>query len=168
MSIEFLELWRQLVSMWQWNQLFGVDLFSSFNCHNLCFDLFILVLTLEFACFFSAHNLSFQLFARKHCLQVLELKMYSFTWNRFPIFKNIAIDSLLAFNVESTYLNTDISKFESSQKDESRAMSADSLKAYWKPKAINYRKDMCSFKNMWNIASRKTHSAQRCNWYSRD
>jgi len=35
------------------------------------------------------------------------------------------IDSLLAPIVESTYLNTDVCKFESSQEDESRAQSAD-------------------------------------------
>jgi len=49
--------------------------------------------------------------------------------NRFPI-KNLLIDSLLTPIVERTYLNKDMCKFESSQKDESRWQSTDSLKAY--------------------------------------
>jgi len=55
--------------------------------------------------------------------------MRNFTWNRFPI-KNLLIDSLLTPIVESTYLNRDMCKFESSQKDESRWQSTDSSKAY--------------------------------------
>ena len=42
------------------------------------------------------------------------------------------IDSLL-ITVEWSYLNTDMRKFETSQKEESRAQSADSSKAYRKP-----------------------------------
>ena len=45
--------------------------------------------------------------------------------------KNLLIDSLLTpIVVESTYLNRDMCKFESSQKDESRWQSTDSSKAY--------------------------------------
>ena len=55
--------------------------------------------------------------------------MRNFTWNRFPI-KNLLIDSLLTPIVESTYVNRDMCKFESSQKDESRWQSTDSSKAY--------------------------------------
>ena len=44
--------------------------------------------------------------------------------------KNLLIDSLLKPIVESTYLNRDMCKFESSQKDESRWQSTDSSKAY--------------------------------------
>jgi len=44
---------------------------------------------------------------------------------------------LLISHVESSYLNTDICKFESPQKDESRSQSADSLKVYSKPWALN-------------------------------
>jgi len=55
--------------------------------------------------------------------------MRNFTWNRFLI-KNLLIDSLLAPIVESKYLNRDMCKFESSQKDESRWQSTDSSKAY--------------------------------------
>jgi len=44
--------------------------------------------------------------------------------------KNLLIDSLLTPIVESTYLNRDMYKFESSQKDESRWQSTDSSKAY--------------------------------------
>jgi len=55
--------------------------------------------------------------------------MRNFTWNRFPI-KNLLIDSLLTPIVESTYLNRDMCKFESSQKDENRWQSTDSSKAY--------------------------------------
>jgi len=55
--------------------------------------------------------------------------MRNFTRNRFPI-KNLLIDSLLTPIVESTYLNRDMCKFQSSQKDESRWQSTDSSKAY--------------------------------------
>jgi len=48
---------------------------------------------------------------------------------RFSI-KNLLIDSLLTPIVESTYLNRDMCKFESSQKDESRWQSTDYSKAY--------------------------------------
>jgi len=58
--------------------------------------------------------------------------MRNFTWNRFPI-KNLLNDSLLTPIVGSTYLDIDMCKFESSQKDESRAQSADFWKAYRKP-----------------------------------
>jgi len=47
-----------------------------------------------------------------------------------------AIDSLPASPVEWSYLNTDMRKFESSQKSESKAQSADSSKAYRKPRAL--------------------------------
>ena len=43
------------------------------------------------------------------------------------------IDSLLITTVEWSYLNTDMRKYETSQKEESRAQSADSAKAYRKP-----------------------------------
>jgi len=36
---------------------------------------------------------AFQLFTRKHCLQIVGLKMRSVTWNRFPILKNLLMDS---------------------------------------------------------------------------
>jgi len=49
--------------------------------------------------------------------------------NRLPI-KDLLIESLLTPNVESTYLNRDMCKFESSQKDESRAQPTDYSKAY--------------------------------------
>jgi len=43
---------------------------------------------------------------------------------------------VLVSQVKSSYLNTDTYKFESSQKDESRAQSADSSKAYRRPGAL--------------------------------
>ena len=46
--------------------------------------------------------------------------------------RNLLIDSFFAHIVESTYLNIDMCKLESSQKDESRTQSADSSKAYKK------------------------------------
>jgi len=56
--------------------------------------------------------------------------MRNFTWrNWFPI-KILLIDSLLTPIVESTDLNRDMCKFESSQKDKSRWQSTDSSKAY--------------------------------------
>ena len=45
------------------------------------------------------------------------------------IFFNLLIDSLLTPIVESTYLNRDVCKFASSQKDESRGQSTNSSKA---------------------------------------
>ena len=64
--------------------------------------------------------------------------MRNFTWNRFPI-KNLLIDSLLTSIVENTYLNRDMCKFESSQKDESRWQSTDSSKAYRNTSAFKWR-----------------------------
>jgi len=46
------------------------------------------------------------------------------------------IDSLLLSLVVRSYLNTDMRKFESSQKDENRAQWADSSKAYRKRRAF--------------------------------
>jgi len=43
--------------------------------------------------------------------------------------------------VESSYLDIDMCKFESSQKDESKAQSADSSKAFSKPRALNFYLD---------------------------
>jgi len=51
--------------------------------------------------------------------------MRNFTWNRFS-FKILLIDLFLNPIVDHTYLNIDVYKFESSQKDESRAQSAES------------------------------------------
>jgi len=62
--------------------------------------------------------------------------MRNFKWNRFPI-KNLLIDSLLTPIVESPYLNRDMCKFESSQKDESRWQLTDSSKAYRNTSAFN-------------------------------
>jgi len=64
------------------------------------------------------------------------LTMRSVAWNRFPT-KNLQIDSNSSPCVESSYLYTDMCKFESSQKDESRAQSADSSKAYTQRRAFN-------------------------------
>ena len=54
--------------------------------------------------------------------------------NRFHvklrILSPLNIDALLTPIVESTYLNRDMCKFESSQKDESRWQSTDCSKAY--------------------------------------
>jgi len=61
--------------------------------------------------------------------------MRSFNWNRFPT-KNVQVDHLLNTIVESTHLNINMCKFESSPKDESRLLSADSSKAYRKRSAI--------------------------------
>jgi len=47
------------------------------------------------------------------------------------------MDSLLNPTVESTYLNIDICKFESSQNMKAQQESADSLKANRKPRAFN-------------------------------
>jgi len=51
----------------------------------------------------------------------------------------LPIDSLLISHVDTSYLNTDMCKFESSQKVKSRAQSAGSLKVCRKPWAFNCR-----------------------------
>jgi len=51
-------------------------------------------------------------------------------------YQKFVIDSLLLSLVEWSYLNTDMRKFESSQKHESRAQLADSSKAYKKRRAF--------------------------------
>jgi len=48
------------------------------------------------------------------------------------------MDFLLDSHMENSYLKTDMCKFESSQKDENRAHSADSSKAYRKPRTFNW------------------------------
>ena len=92
---------------------------------RLYYEILIVVLSL----FFSAVTSAFQLFTCKLCLQFSGLRMRNVTWNRFPI-KNLLIDSLLKPILESTYLNRDMCKFESSQKDENRWQSTDCSKAY--------------------------------------
>jgi len=85
--------------------------------------------------FVSAVTSDFQVFTYKLCLQFSGLRMRNFTWNRFPI-KNLLIESFLSPIMESTYLNSDMCKFESLQKDESRWQSTDSLKAYRNTSAL--------------------------------
>jgi len=58
----------------------------------------------------------------------------------------LLIDSLLTPIVESTYLNKDTCKFESSQKDESRWQSTDSSKAYRNTSA-SVRRVSCRYPN---------------------
>jgi len=100
---------------------------------SLYYEILIVVLS-----FISAVTSAFQLFTCKLCLQFSGLRMRNFTWNRFPI-KHLLIDSLLTPIVESTYLNRDMCKFESSQKDESRWQSIDSSKAYRNTSAFKCR-----------------------------
>jgi len=45
--------------------------------------------------------------------------------------------------MEINYLDTDMFKFKSLQKEESRVQSADSLEAYSKPRAYNGLKLIC-------------------------
>jgi len=107
---------------------------------SLCYEILIVVLNL----FFSAVTSAFQVFTRKLCLQFSGLRMRNFTWNRFPI-ENLLIDSLHTPIVESTYLNSDTGKFESSQKDENRWQSTDSSKAYRNTSAFKcHCKDRCT------------------------
>ena len=56
------------------------------------------------------------------------------------LLKICLIDSLLTPIAESTYLNRDMCKFESSQKDESRWQSTDSSKAYRNTSAFKCKK----------------------------
>ena len=69
------------------------------------------------------------------------------------LFKNLLIDSLLTPIVESTYLNRDMCKFESSQKDESRWQSTDSSKAYRNTSAFKY---FILDHNFWTRSSKKS------------
>jgi len=48
----------------------------------------------------------------------------------------LPIDSIVCRFFGDYYLNTDICKFESSQKEQSGDLSADSSKAYSKPRAV--------------------------------
>jgi len=57
---------------------------------------------------------------------------------------------LLTPIAESTYVNVDMCKFESSQKDENRAQSTDSLKAYRKPSGFNYTSKLMSAFHLYN------------------
>jgi len=66
--------------------------------------------------------------------------------NKIPI-KNLLVDSLLTPIVESTYLNRDMCKFESSQKDESRWQSTDSSKAYRNTSAFKCCHQMKQFQD---------------------
>ena len=59
---------------------------------------------------------------------------------------DLLMDSLLTPIVESTYLNRDMCKFESSQKDESRWQSTDSSKAYRNTSAFKCRSDIVYIK----------------------
>jgi len=68
---------------------------------------------------------------RSQALQVERLKMRIVRRNRFP-FKKCTVGFKLPICVETNYLNKDMYKFESSQKDEIRALSDDSLKVYSK------------------------------------
>jgi len=54
-----------------------------------------------------------------HRIELWGLRMCNFTWNRFPL--NLLIVSLITPIVESTYLNIDMCKFESSQKGEKQS-----------------------------------------------
>ena len=49
--------------------------------------------------------------------------------------------------MEINYLDTDMFKFKSLQKEESRVQSADSLEAYSKPRAYNGLKLICWWNN---------------------
>ena len=66
--------------------------------------------------------------------KMIGLTMRNVTWNRFPT-KNLWMIPCF-FHLEWSYLNTDMRKFETSQKEESRAQSADSSKAYRKRRAF--------------------------------
>ena len=77
-----------------------------------------------------------------------------FTRHRYPI-KNLLIDSLLTTIVESTYLNRDMCKFESSQKDESRWQSTDSSKVYRNTSAFKCPWGLCHIYLKWRHTTAK-------------
>jgi len=80
--------------------------------------------------------LAFQLFTCNYWLQISELRMRSVTCNRFPIKRNRRYWFNFVALVETSYLNTDMCKFETSQSEESTAQSADSSIACFKPRAF--------------------------------
>ena len=83
-----LNIWRQILLIFQWKQLFWKDIFSSSSFVIAVFwFIFSLILSLSAL---STPAFAFQLFT--HCLQVVGLKMRSVTWNRFRI-KNLLMDS---------------------------------------------------------------------------
>ena len=95
-------------------------------------------------------HVKLRILSPENCKESLRVKSWKaevtaeiFTWNRYPI-KNLLMDSLLTPIVESTYLNRDTCKFESSQKDESRWQSTDSTKAYRNTSAFKCRQyELC-------------------------
>ena len=104
---------------------------------SLCYEIFDCSLEFVFLCCY----FSLSTFHRKLCLQFSGLRMRNSTWNRFPI-KNLLIDSLITPIVEITYLNRDMYKFESLQKEESRWQSTDSSKAYRNSSAFKWYKKL--------------------------
>jgi len=57
-------------------------------------------------------------------------------------------DRLLISHVKSSYRNTDMCKFVSLQKDESRVQSTDSLRLYREPRVFNSLSDQLSSQTM--------------------
>jgi len=68
---------------------------------------------------------------RRHRTDYAQCYVKSISYQKF------AYDSFLLSLVEWSYFNTHICKFESSQKDGSRAQLADSSKSYRKPRVFN-------------------------------
>jgi len=58
------------------------------------------------------------------------------TWNRYSVKRICAIDSLFVTLVDTSYWQSDMCKFESSQKHESRDQSADSFKGCSKTRTL--------------------------------
>ena len=85
-------------------------------------------------------------------------------WNKQGFYRKF-LDSLLVSHWKWSYLNTDMGKFESSQKDESRAQSAHSAKSFRKPRTFN-----CHCSNLHtNVAQSRTVTDIVCfatsHWY---
>jgi len=152
----FIYLSKRLFNFWVntyfMNQFFMSPLVFLTSVSLLrCYDLWACVTKFwlqSWVCFFSAvvSFSAFQLFTCKLCLQFSRLRMRNFMWNWFPI-KYLLINSLLTLIVESTYLNKDMCKFESSQKDESRWQSTDSSKAYRNTSAFKYQHGLSHFES---------------------
>jgi len=142
-SLQYLLSWRNEVSYVSilsrlafrflfcslWLILTGLSSFSGFRCavsYSYCFKYVLSTMGV------SKESISKFLKGNRFHVKLRILSPYSRT-------KNLLIDSLLTPNVESTYLNRDMCKFVSSQKDESRWQSTDSSKAYRNTSAFKCR-----------------------------
>jgi len=88
----------------------------------------------RWVCFFLCFSFSFQFFTSEDFLRIAGPKVRSITISYFKKLLKIFPSVIL---VVTSYLNPDMCKFESPQKDENRAHSAGSSRAYRKQRLFN-------------------------------